>query len=254
MPFFSIIIPSYKDSRILETINSITSQNFNTDSFEIVIQDGGSDKALLDEIASVLRTNDLLIVEKDDGIFDAINKGIENSSGKYIITLGSDDKFNDCNDLRFIKSQIKDNDFLIFGVYYTNKDWDIVRVWPPCKLSRLNYLIGRQNSHWGLVASKDVYKLIGKFNTKYKTAADFDFYLRLLIDGYRFKRETVHYFPISMKIGGNSSKNIRNIVSGNLEMLQALSKTLGVFYITHFLFKPFWKVRELINGKLKSNQ
>ena len=89
---FSLVIPSFNDDRILETIESINEQNFNRHDIEVIIMDACSEADLLKKIRNTLKPNDRLYVEKDDGIFDGINKGILKSSGDIIFTLGSDDK------------------------------------------------------------------------------------------------------------------------------------------------------------------
>jgi len=52
-----------------------------------------------------------------------------------------------------------------------------------------------------------------------------------------------------MKMGGNSSKNIQNILKGNLDIFKAGFKHLGPLIFIHFLFKPFWKIREFLISK-----
>jgi glycosyltransferase involved in cell wall biosynthesis len=84
---FSVIIPSFNDYRILRTIDSIINQTYKSNNIEIVIIDNNSNKKILDSIKKKLRKNDQIIVEKDDGIFFAINKGINKCSNKYIFTI-----------------------------------------------------------------------------------------------------------------------------------------------------------------------
>ena len=80
MPLISIILPSFNDHRILRSIKSII--NFDdTNEVEIVLIDGGSKESLKNNIKRNLRESDQFIYEKDDGIFDAINKGLSLARG-----------------------------------------------------------------------------------------------------------------------------------------------------------------------------
>ena len=64
---------------ILSTIRNINLQNYPRNKIEIIIFDGGSDKKAIDEIKSSITENDNLLIEKDEGIFDGINKGLQKS-------------------------------------------------------------------------------------------------------------------------------------------------------------------------------
>jgi glycosyltransferase involved in cell wall biosynthesis len=91
MPFLSIIIPTFNSSKTLEAaVNSVLQQTFID--FEILIIDGLSqDKTL--EIAKEYNDERIKIwSEKDNGIYDAMNKGISKATGEWIYFLGSDDR------------------------------------------------------------------------------------------------------------------------------------------------------------------
>ncbi len=91
-PRLSIIIPSFQDARILNTIRSV--QRFDDlGCVEIIVVDGGSDGALLARCKALLTDKDTLISEPDKGIFDAFNKGLRVVAGDCIGWLGSDDIF-----------------------------------------------------------------------------------------------------------------------------------------------------------------
>ena len=89
----SFVIPSFQDIRILETIESIHKIDVpSSDCIEIIVQDAGSSNEILDKIKNKLKKNDKLFLEKDKGIFDGINKGLKNTTGDLIATLGTDDR------------------------------------------------------------------------------------------------------------------------------------------------------------------
>ena len=92
MKSFSIVIPHYNDLRILECIKSIQNQDYPRDKIEILVQDNISKKVILDKINDLLDIKDQLFVEKDRGIFDALDQGYQKVNNEYVLTIGADDK------------------------------------------------------------------------------------------------------------------------------------------------------------------
>ena len=113
-PLFTIITPTLNNKvELLETINSIEAQNLTN--YEYIVIDGGSSDGTIE----LLRENKTItkwISEKDKGIYDAINKGIKISSGKYINTINSGDTYYSKDSLTIVKSYFeKENIHFIFG-------------------------------------------------------------------------------------------------------------------------------------------
>ena len=107
----SIIIPTFNSSEtIQDTINSVIFQNFRN--YEIIIVDNNSK----DKTIEIIKKNRLIdikfIIEKDNGVYDAINKGIKLSTGKIISLLHSDDIYYD--------NKVLDNVVTAFATYETN--------------------------------------------------------------------------------------------------------------------------------------
>ena len=115
----SIIIPTFNSSEtIQDTINSIVSQNFKN--YEIIVVDKNSK----DKTIEIIKKNRLIdikfIIENDNGIYDAINKGIKLSNGKIISLLHSDDVYYD--------NKVLDNVVKAFTTYdWKNSQWQCVR-------------------------------------------------------------------------------------------------------------------------------
>ena len=127
---FSIVIPSFNDLRIIETISSINQQNYPRNKIEIIISDGGSDEKIIDEIKSAITENDNLLIEKDEGIFDGINKGLQRSKNEIIFTLGSDDRFCSKNALTLVNEIIENgSDYVCSTIKYTDQNWQPIRNW-----------------------------------------------------------------------------------------------------------------------------
>lgn len=88
----SIIIPSFNDPRIFQAIESVRAFD-NVGEVSIVLIDGGSKPELVAGLAARLGPDDILVSERDKGIFDALNKGLAAAETEYIGWIGSDDVF-----------------------------------------------------------------------------------------------------------------------------------------------------------------
>ena len=91
-PQLDIILPSFRDPRILEAIASVRAFD-DLDTTRILLIDGGSDEVLLQSIRPMLRSHDVLVSEPDRGIFDALNKGLDLVAAPCVGWIGSDDLY-----------------------------------------------------------------------------------------------------------------------------------------------------------------
>ena len=119
-PLFSIITPVLNNKEgIIKTIDSLKIQEFKD--FEHIIVDGGSTDGTLEIIKNEKKITKW-ISEKDKGIYDAINKGLEISKGKYINTINSGDYYYSSKSLNFIKKYFEKNDVsFVFGAVLKKK-------------------------------------------------------------------------------------------------------------------------------------
>ena len=241
---FSVIIPSFNDYRILRTIDSIINQTFKSNNIEIVIIDNNSNKKILDSIKKKLRKNDQIIVDKDDGIFFAINKGINKCSNKYIFTIGTDDYLNNKMFFKKLSDQIIKNkpDLIFFGVNYITNNNFIFRKWPPYKLNFFNKFIGRQFAHFGMVCTQDLYRKYNYFDTSLKPNADFDFFYKLNVK--KINIIYLKFFPVNMTFGGDSAKDIKTFILVNLKILYIIITRYPIFTLSFFI-KPIHKILEV---------
>ena len=109
---FSIITVSLNSDKTIEkTINSVINQNYND--IEYIIIDGCSKDNTINIIKSYKSAIDVIIIEKDDSLYDAINKGIKIATGDIIGILNSDDHFNNNNVISNISKEFKNNLLII---------------------------------------------------------------------------------------------------------------------------------------------
>ncbi len=104
-PFVSIITPNFNcQEHIAETIDSVLAQT--CDDFEYIIIDGVSNDGSIEIIKSYLKNITKFICEKDEGMFDAVDKGIRSANGEVIIWINSDDIL-DKNAVKNVKKVFK---------------------------------------------------------------------------------------------------------------------------------------------------
>jgi GT2 family glycosyltransferase len=174
----SIITITYNDFEGLKrTLASIPGYAF----VESVVINGGNDIASMDLLK--LYTGKV-INEKDEGIADAFNKGIKNSSGDAIMFLNSGDELIDTGYLKNVKEILESKDNLSFvhsNLILTDSLGTELFMRPAfCSLGRgLPYL------HPTMIVRKSIFDEIGLFDKKYNIAMDFDFVARLVKSGYK---------------------------------------------------------------------
>ena len=227
----SVVIPSFNDTRIIRTVKSILIQDFLRDDFEIIIVDGGSQKKDFQDCLKFLHENaDIVISEKDRGIFDGLNKGINIAQGELIFMIGSDDYLIDTNAFNLAYSNYKKNiDLIIFELFYVDKNNSIERYWNLPKMKKIPQHF--QIPHFSTFVSK---KLIGntRFNLDAYISADFSFFKELIQKD--FKSVIINYPICCMTSGGQSSKNLINILKGNLQSLKVFN--YNFYHILRFIF------------------
>ncbi|HEN3469060.1 TPA: glycosyltransferase family 2 protein [Yersinia enterocolitica] len=116
----SVITVVYNNiSEIQKTIDSITSQTYKN--IEFIIVDGGSNDGTVEIIMNNNSDIDWWCSEKDGGIYDAMNKGVRNSTGDYIIFMNAGDTFYNSNSIETVMSQPAISDYdIIYGDYYVH--------------------------------------------------------------------------------------------------------------------------------------
>lgn len=199
----SIIIATYNASgSILECLNSIENE-INSDC-ELIIIDGNSTDNTLDLLNQKKELIDILISEPDKGVYDAWNKGIEKSRGKWIMFLGADDlllKNSLMNYNKFLKKQSSnDYDFICAQNEYLNLDNKFIKnIGREPKWKLIKYYM--PVAHVASLHNRNLFDQIGVFNIKYKICADYELLLR---KKNKLKYKFIDYKIAQMKTGGMS--------------------------------------------------
>lgn len=183
--FFSIITVAYNSETTIEqTILSVLNQSYQ--SYEYLIVDGGSTDKTLDIVMRYepkFKGKLKYISERDNGIYDAMNKGIELAKGEFIGIINSDDWY-ESDALQNIHYQYGMNKAvdLIYGtlrIIRNNKEFGIERV-------HHDFINEKMIPHPTTFIKREVYLKEGTYSQKYKYAADYDYILKLRAKGYKF--------------------------------------------------------------------
>ncbi|MUP44549.1 glycosyltransferase [Gramella sp. BOM4] len=222
----SIITATYNSAKsISSTLASISSQSYND--IELVIVDGASSDYTVELIKNSYSRKSKIISEYDNGIYDALNKGVKMATGDVVGFVHSDDYLAD-SDVIFQIAEILKND-RVDGVYgdlhYVDKvNTDrVIRYWQSQDFEPGLLKKGWMPAHPTMFLRKEVYQKHGLFNLDYKIAADYDLMLRIFSDAtLKFK-----YLPkviTKMRVGGASNRSLKNILRKSKEDLRALKR------------------------------
>lgn len=197
---FSIVTVTYNSSKTVEqTIQSVLSQTYSN--FEYIIVDGASKDGTVDIIKRYAASDSRVryISEPDNGIYDAMNKGIRMASGDAIALLNSDDYY-EPDALENIAKYIPEGSFyVVYGMVRMLKNDKVEMV----LLNSHDFLSERMIMHPACFVSKEVYDQY-QYDTSYRSAADYDLFVRLSQD------ERIEFIPVykvitNFRMGGMSS-------------------------------------------------
>ncbi len=176
-PKFTLITVVLNNKKLLEkTIKSVLDQNFKN--FEYIIIDGGSKDGTLELIKKYNDKLDYWVSEKDEGIYDAFNKGMELSRGEYIGIINSDDTYRP-NALKIISNYLETNKHVDFIFGSVQKRWGLLSGYKPWKIF---FSWGFYSSHsTGFFIKSTAAEKVGYYNLKYKYHSDYDYFFRLIV-------------------------------------------------------------------------
>ncbi|EJT6493238.1 glycosyltransferase family 2 protein [Clostridium perfringens] len=242
----SVIIATYNCEDCLEeTLKSLFLQNCNN--FEVIFVDGNSkDKTLeiIKKYKNLFNKKEIdvkVISENDNGIYDAMNKGIKISSGEYLYFLNAKDIIKN-NDI-FIKiiNILKNYDV---DILYGNVETEIL-IKQDKKLK--NQIIFKGICHQSAFIKKNLFDEIGIYNTKYKVSADYDFFTKAYFLKKNFKYINLTIIEYDMS-GYSSQKNnikvgireYKKIIDSNLNGINKILGNLRYLYLNlKFLLNKF---------------
>lgn len=173
IPKITVITVCLNAAKVISpTISSVLNQTYKN--IEYIIIDGGSKDGTTEILNNYKQKNTLkYISEPDNGIYEAMNKGIKLATGKWIYFLGSDDVFCDDQVLeRIFSTDYKEAEIIYGNVQFLHSGAIYDGPFDQEKISQKNIC------HQALFVQKSVFEQIGLFNTRYRMSADYEFNLR----------------------------------------------------------------------------
>ena len=203
-PFFTIITASLNNaSTVKSTLKSIKNQTFQN--MEHIVIDGGSKDATVEILKATEDTYNLTwFSERDEGIAEALNKGLRKAQGQYIIVIQADDQFLNPNILEHVFKLLDKEkiDIMSFPVVLDHPIKGKVLRKPMRRLwwNHFKFIF----PHQGCFVNRSVFERIGNFREEFKIAFDYDFLYRALKNkcSVRFEK-----FPVALMGGEGIGSN-----------------------------------------------
>jgi glycosyltransferase len=244
----SIITPTYNsEETIAQCLLSIYSQGYSD--IEQIIIDGKSTDKTIDLLHASDHRLAKIISEPDQGIYDAMNKGLRLATGDIIGILNSDDLYIDDHVIGdVVNLMVKTGaDCLYADLFYVssgNTD-KVLRYWQSKEFVPGSFAKGWHPPHPTFFVRREIYEKYGLFDTNFKVSADFELMLRFL----EKHRISTCYLPrpiLKMRMGGHSSGTIRNILIGNAHIYKAFLKNGIPVSPLYFMYRFYPKVLQML--------
>lgn len=243
----SIITVCYNSSATIEdTIKSVLSQDYRD--IEYILIDGGSTDSTLDIINKYRDRIASIISEPDEGIYDAMNKGIKNATGEIVGILNSDDFYEAKNVISEMVSKFNSDTEIVFGDLIFVKPENIEKVTrfyslPNFKAWKLRF--GWMPPHPATFIKKSVYDRFGLYKINYKISADYEVFVRFLLVNkvrYKYMSKTL----VRMRDGGVSTSGLKSSITLNKEIVMACKENGIYTNLFILMLKLPFKLLELL--------
>jgi glycosyltransferase involved in cell wall biosynthesis len=233
-PFFSIITVVRNGENLIDRcVSSVLAQKFKA--FEYLILDGQSTDGTLAKITAFEDGRITLVSEADAGIYDAMNKAVDLAKGQWVYFLGHDDYLFDENVLQDISDEIsRQKPDIVYGVVQWG-DYD--RTFG--KEVVLNDLKNDFICHQAIFVRRDLFRLVGKFELKFRYNADAQFIIKCFHQHQlkkHFVPRTIAYYATDGASSLNVDDQFVKYKYSFFEKLTLLEK-VKKFY---FMVKPTW--------------
>ena len=244
----SIVTASYNSGSTLEdTIKSVLSQSYNN--IEYIIVDGNSSDNTIDVVKKyepLFHGRLKWISEKDNGIYDAMNKGIRMSTGDIVGILNSDDYFTDNDVVDKFVTQFETPDLdAVYGDVHFIRDGQpekCIRYYSSKRFTPRWLRFGFMPAHPSFYCRRDVFVNAGLYKTDYAIGSDYEMMVRLF-KVYGIKTKYIPMDFVTMRVGGASTRNVQSRIQLIKDDVRGCREngiyTNPFFICTKFLYKFF---------------
>ena len=253
---FSIITATYNsEATVKDTIESVLKQTYRD--IEYIIVDGGSKDKTLEIVKHYepeFEGRMKWISEKDNGIYDAMNKGIRMATGDVVGILNSDDFYTSENVLEHINRAFLTNDVdaVYADIHFVDNDnlKKTVRYYSSKVFRRWLMRLGFMPAHPSFYIKRECLDRVGLYDTSYRIAADFEFLLRAIFIN-RIRTRYMKEDFVTMRTGGVSTSGLSSHKMIMKEHLRAFKE--NNIYTNRLLLslRYVYKVGEVILSRIK---
>ena len=222
----SVVTSCFNSSETIRaTLDSIRAQDY--DNLELIIVDGGSTDNTMDIVSEFDDIVSISISEKDKGIYDALNKGLNLTSGEIIGFLHSDDYFANSSVVSLIAKAFTEK---TIDAVYGDLDYvdridvsKIIRQWRSQEFNADLFYSGWMPAHPTFYLKKKCYHDFGDYDLTFKQSADYELMLRMLLK-HNVKAKYINDVLVKMRVGGASNVSLNNRWTANKEDARAWKK------------------------------
>lgn len=235
------------DETIKDTIESVLSQDYTE--IEYIIVDGVSTDNTLNIISEYSNKISKVISENDKGIYDAMNKGIQQSTGDIVGILNSDDFFENSFVISDVIKHFKSEPdvSMVFGdvVFVDPKNTqNITRFYSSENFRCWKLRFGWMPPHPATFIKKSAYNQVGDYILDYKISADYELFVRMLIV-HKLAYSRINQVIVRMRTGGISTSGIKNSFLLNSEIVKACKRNRVYTNLFFVLLKIPFKILEV---------
>jgi glycosyltransferase involved in cell wall biosynthesis len=175
-PYLSVITVVRNAASVIGgCIESVVAQRFS--GLEYIVIDGASTDGTLDIIHQYGDAVTICVSEPDDGLYDAMNKGLMHAKGDFVHFLNADDRYYDKDTLRTLMPKLDARKVCHAQIVYVEASGCLRVIGEP--YSRERELRASRMPQPAMFVPRELYAMVGPFDTRYKIAADYDMVLRL---------------------------------------------------------------------------
>jgi glycosyltransferase len=247
----SVVIPNFNDVRIRRAVASVQTQSYQN--FELIIIDGGS------SIEEILRYYpecgaDDVVVEPDEGIFDALNKGVARATGDVVFLLGSDDELSDGDVFQSVANAFerqRDLDGVCIGCEFITAEGRVIRSWYPHAVTAGRMKRGLLPPHFSLFLKRRLYEEVGEFRFREggQIACDTRWLMDLAVLRPDLRVRVLGEHHLRMEYGGASTGSV-GAVAKQYVAVHRYARRLSGHLPFWFLYSPVRTLSKLLQVRL----
>lgn len=255
-PLLSIITPVYNmASSIKHTIESVKNlkERYSNIEIEYNVIDGSSTDGTTDVVKEyhALGVVDRYLSERDTGVYNAMNKGLNMACGEYVLIIGADDRLIFQNFDPVFELLLKDKPDVCYGnQLMVSRDRNrVVRKFIAGPFKPYKIKFGWHPPHQSTIVKKQLLVDLGGFNERYEIAADIEMHWKVFSKAQRIVY-VEKYLSIAT-IGGLSNKNFKHILKANMENLEIAKNLRFPFPLIAVSGKMFWKFLHVLDARFR---